>query len=303
MNKQSVEKLKLNGSLFTAAHRGETEKCRRLIAEGADVNDVLRLDRSIHHHGRERVGKTVLHIAACYGKQETCQFLVESGCNPYAKDNEGRVPLNDAFRGTSLERREICLYLLGLWKSISEELGGGLTVLHVAADVGDRALIEALVQNGAKNVIESRDDCYPLHCAASAGNAETCAALIEAFGYSRHRNRYGNEPLHEAVVAGCIETIQVILDSGNDIHRKNSFGETALHLAARGGNAWLFDRLLSLGMDPGLKDDAGKTCLDDLDENKDEIIAIHERYGLTKIINGMAGLQEVPESSASDFRF
>src|SRR6478672_3201484 len=61
-----------------------TEKIRRLIELGADVNAI------------EKIGFTPLHFAAQEKKLEIAQLLVDHGANVNAQDKHGNTPLGRA---------------------------------------------------------------------------------------------------------------------------------------------------------------------------------------------------------------
>lgn len=104
------------GSLdvWTAAREGDLDRLRRVIREGADVNerDSLRvsplewaaleghaeaIDLLAEHgadvHARNPQGSTALHAAACFGHTDAARKLVELGAEASVRNNRGDTPL------------------------------------------------------------------------------------------------------------------------------------------------------------------------------------------------------------------
>ena len=72
-------------ALWTSASRGQTEKVRQLLAEGADVEVKAGPMKS-----------TPLHEAARLGHEEVVLMLLDHGANVYAKQTDGATPLHNS---------------------------------------------------------------------------------------------------------------------------------------------------------------------------------------------------------------
>ena len=70
--------------LHLAAQGGHKEIAELLIAAGADVN------------AKNKYGTTPLHKAAFYGHKEIAELLIANGVDVNAKKNNGRTPLDRA---------------------------------------------------------------------------------------------------------------------------------------------------------------------------------------------------------------
>ncbi len=102
------------GHLCLAAHEGDTEKCRKLLALGSDPNEVdgwgvpplfiavakesdvaciqVLLEAGANPNWREEgdwKGQTALHRAAVKGLTEVCMALLEHGADPSIRTTEG----------------------------------------------------------------------------------------------------------------------------------------------------------------------------------------------------------------------
>lgn len=128
----------------------------------------------------------------------------------------------------------------------------GWTLLHVAAQGNQPAIIEYLVENGLK--IEARDGLgnTPLHHAASRGSLEAAKTLVRLGADPTARSldpvpnaSPGISVLSKATLAGHPEMVQFLLDQGAPIvygeadWKKEGYPrETALHWAMLGSTDW-----------------------------------------------------------------
>jgi len=101
-------------ALWKAAKSGETEKVRKSLANGADIEEkggkekcsplqvaahnglwdvvVLLLEKGADVSSKNRTGSTPLHWSAGEGREEVAQLLVEKGANVQWKDSAGFTP-------------------------------------------------------------------------------------------------------------------------------------------------------------------------------------------------------------------
>lgn len=189
--------------LHTAAAAGQTEECRRLIADGVDVNAPSIPPMPGDAQG---FGETPLMLAARNGHIDICRLLLQAG----AKVDET----------TLLE----CA-----------------TPLFEAAAAGHTEICRLLLEAGAAVNACTRTATTPLMIAAQNGHPATCRLLLAAKADVRQVDRWGDTALHCAVngagegntpTEACIEIITMLLEAGAPINLPNDNEETAIDRAA-----------------------------------------------------------------------
>lgn len=196
--------------LICAAHVGQLEICRALIAQGANVD------------GKNKLGDTALHMAAKMGHAGICAFLIEQKANASICNNLLQTPIDvAAISGHTevflflldmglkilpdvisncfkLERIEVCSAIISRGLCTTEDLEG---FLFKAVDTGNVSMCEMILGHGLINV-----DCYDgksgtsLHKAAYHGHLNVCELLVDRFRANvnavKLESRY--TPLHDA---------------------------------------------------------------------------------------------------------
>ena len=141
------------------------------------------------------------------------------------------------------------------------------TMLHIAAECGQEAVVQLLLENGAEMEAKDYYEATPLHCAAKKGQVAVLRLLLEK-GAEVNANDDDGRTALLYVAAGCHgaedrqETVmQLLLESGAKIEAKDNYGYTALYWAASGAHEGLMQLLLEKGADTEAKDSEGKTLL------------------------------------------
>ncbi|HEV8291825.1 MAG TPA: ankyrin repeat domain-containing protein [Tepidisphaeraceae bacterium] len=90
------------------------------------------------------------------------------------------------------------------------------SALHLAAEVGDEQVIEALPRAAVRKLINELDaaDRTPLMYAAAKGNIRTARALIDMGAVVDARNSTGDTALRVAASDGNLEIARLLLEAG-----------------------------------------------------------------------------------------
>ena len=101
-----------------------------------------------------------------------------------------------------------------------------------AAQTGDLARVNQLLDAGA-NLNAGNDVGYtPLHVAAKRGREAVVVLLLEAGANPNAQDGNGETPLHEAARVGSNANARLLLDAGADPNISNDNHETVLDVAA-----------------------------------------------------------------------
>jgi len=148
-----------------AAMRGEADRVRTLLRDGADVN------------AAQGDGMTALHWTALNGDLETTNVLLVAGATVEALTRVGRyTPLHLA---SSRGHASVVSRLLDAGSKPNATTETGVQPLHLAAQAGDAATVTALLGHGAN--VNARDETHgrtPLVFAASQNRLEAVRILL-----------------------------------------------------------------------------------------------------------------------------
>ena len=134
--------------------------------------------------------------------------------------------------------------------------------LAVAVKTGDKAAVQALLQQRVDVNAPEADGATALHWAVRNDDAELVDRLIRAGANVKAANRYGITPLYLACVNANGAIIEKLLKAGADVNAVSTEGETALMTAARTGNVESVKLLLARGADVNAKETwHGETAL------------------------------------------
>lgn len=174
--------------------------------------------------------------------------------------------------------------------TVMERGANEVTLLHIAAEVGNLEMVRLLILAGAQLDVSDRNGWAPLHCAARNGHEEVITALFSAgadcnittldrntplhyfvrsadpthkyyypvlamlikhsSGLVNLTNRLGETVLHFAAIGNKNVAAKQLLDAGANPGFANKYGESPLHLAARNGNTELVELFLEHGASP-----------------------------------------------------
>lgn len=141
---------------------------------------------------------------------------------------------------------------------------GRETALYFAANNSHMNVVEVLLKNGANDARLS-----PLHLAAHHENKEIIDFLVQNDSSNVDRKINGQTALHIAAKNGNTDIIKTLLDKNADVNLKNNDKCTALFIATREKHKGAVQLLLDndAAIDAKNEDDDGKTALDIATEN------------------------------------
>lgn len=277
----TVDKLDLedkDAAGLTKLHRAVFDNdlplARSLVEQGASL------------HCRTRHGKTALHFASLFSKDEgvdMMKMLLDCEFSELLnlRDDNGQTPLHFAARSFSTAKIEILIshgadiaivddygfsaylwaviagsqtateYLLSLGTDVNSASADGKSALSWAASLGHSRIVRLLVDRGADVVAMAHNTpMVPLEQAAAFGDFATVEVLLEAGADPNHRDREGWSAIHWAAEQGFLNIVELLLKSGADVNAISSYGTSALHCAANGGHQLVVVELLHCGADP-----------------------------------------------------
>ena len=155
-------------TIFEAAALGRVEQVTALLAEQPDLA-----------HAYSPDGFQPLGYAAFFGQPAVADLLLAHGADPNSPSrNAMRVrPLHSA---TAARQLGIVQSLLAFGADPNAVQENDFTPLHNAAQNGDRAMIETLLQAGAHVGARSRDGRAAADFAREAGHAEIADWLMQS---------------------------------------------------------------------------------------------------------------------------
>ena len=235
--------------LTWAAVSGSTEIAELLIAAGADLN------------AGTKSGRTPLIWAALKGNKKFVELLIAHGADVNIKDNQGKTPLlwalTTASIGTPSGRRVYLSKLTtteqekflkayksvkGEWQEIAKLLidygadnragSGGATPIYMAVIIGDKDIVEALINRGA-------DINYPvgccetvLHAAIAEGHREIAELLVLKGADTNALNKSNRTPLHFlASKMDDHKLAKLMIEHSANVNARDKKGQTPLAFA------------------------------------------------------------------------
>jgi ankyrin repeat protein len=238
---------KLGQELFLAIDHRDLAGVKALIDRGADPNS---------HNGLEF---TPLHIAAASHQLDVMKALVGAGAKVESPSPYG-TPLTFAALGGNTPG---ALYLLSKGASVNASRADGITVLMLAARMGDPNLIRELLRCKAVVNAKDNDGATPLIYAAREGNREAGRLLLASGASVDGSDSHRMTPLMFAAVNGHADFVQLLLKKGARPNVRDAKGRTALLLASTyGDHADVVRALLAGGADARVVDARKRTAFD-----------------------------------------
>ncbi|WYZ36805.1 hypothetical protein EsH8_II_000311 [Colletotrichum jinshuiense] len=132
---------------------------------------------------------------------------------------------------------------------VNEKANLGRTALDIAADHGNTALLEVLLNAGADTAIANDIGWTPVHSASVMGHLETARLLLNNEADITIADEKGFTPLALASAMGHVDVVKLLLDNGADMRAANNVGLKPLSLASAMGHVETARLLLDNGAD------------------------------------------------------
>ena len=138
----------------------------------------------------------------------------------------------------------------------------GYTALHEAAARGHTALVDLLLDYGAKINAVTSSGMTPLHIATLFAAQDVVKLLLERGANANTMFANGHTALHWAAIKGDVGCSELLLRYGANVEARSAAGRTPLHWAALKGHRGVAELLLNCGADGDARDELGRTPLD-----------------------------------------
>lgn len=162
----------------------------------------------------------------------------------------------------------------------------GFLEIHKAARDGNTALVQQLIQNGAKVNMADLDGITPLHSAAKNNNVELATVLLKNHADPSILTTDGWDALHLATWRENAEMVDLLLSYGATANRKTmERGWTVVHMAAFKGNTGILDTINREW--PAYQ--GVKPALDELDAEGNAPIHLAIAQGKLDVVNYLVG--------------
>lgn len=255
------ERSDAGNALTAAAEHGHDAVVAMLLARQADVQqrDCQRRDalawalvkerpdiagqllRAGAQPGPQQLDATFLLIARS-GDVELARRLLDAGANPQVQLGKNGIPHQ---LGASFE--EGFSRLLGTLDDDEDDSDEGSTALLLAAEAGQAAMVDFLLESGlAVDARNRRGDSALLNACFNA-SSDAAQRLLAAGADPRASNRSGWHCMHSAARSGNPEMVGLLAAHGADVNCQDDDGWSPLIEALRENQPATARRLLALG--------------------------------------------------------
>lgn len=243
-------------ALHILAYFGIVGKAKRLIEQGANVNDrdnqlgITPLHCAVHRCHEEMVelllenkinlnatcneGNTALHVAAQQGHRKLIKLLLQHRINSRTANRQGTTALQLAV-GTTHDEATVPLLIRSRFDMDVQNTLTGNTALHLAVKLKRPRILSFLIEKGASAGVLNRDGITALQLACKIDNCEAVSLLLERGAKLEDRSAHGDTALHISAAEGHWIAFDLLVAGGADINAWDSKGESLLHKQARKG--------------------------------------------------------------------
>ncbi|MBM9538543.1 ankyrin repeat domain-containing protein [Desulfobulbus alkaliphilus] len=240
-------------NLLVAVEAGNLKEVKRLMAEGADIEE---RQTGWGHQDNS------LQIAVDNGHIAIAEYLLIQGANP---NSTGRVTWRaPIILAAENDNAAMARILIEAGADVHARGRGMTTALHLMAFSGSKELAGLLMHKGISIEVETSNGQRPLHYAASGDQKGLAELLISSGAQIDVKDNRGQTPLHLAVINRHRHLAELLISSGADVNAVADTGRTPLHFATQleqDADAWV-DILLAAGADAAIADGNGNYPFD-----------------------------------------
>lgn len=274
-----------NNQLNNLAEKGKTARLLRLVAKGADINQL------------DVAGDTPLLSALSvlpFAHRETADAIIKAGADVNCRRKDARFDYTPLMIAAKKGFSSTVQLLLNAGAEINASSAYGTTALINAAIGNHTDIVDMLLQAGAS--VHHRDiDGRGALCYAYLNENEDMVELLLADGATlnlpeaaecgqaepvRHLLKNGADVNEGAPIVGAAlnehsDIVRALITAGANVNAQDIAGNTALHYAVRWGNTDISEQLLAAGADVNIANDWDETpCSIAVEESHTEIIRL-----------------------------
>jgi len=215
-------------------------------------------DETLINKCRNIYGNLPLQDAAGYGHTDVCEVLIAHGADLMDTNKRKSTPF---YHAVTYGRIETAKALLKHNRGqLDVHCRGGWTALHKASDLGDEAMVEFLLRQGALVAAVDEKHRTALHLASHRGHLAVVRLLVQA-GADVNASSHKETPLDMCSTSGFAEVGQYLIDQGAMVNIRGRDGWPPLFRACRSGHIDVVKVLLRAGADILYEDLYKNTCL------------------------------------------
>ena len=231
--------------IFFSNKRKSTQPIEVQLATEGSLSELRRVIDLSQIYQKYQHGFTLLHYAAKENKLDVIEYLVSSGCDINAVDDDEQTPLH---KSAMFGHTKSVQLLIDKGANVNQIDNNGNTPLHVAIiSGGDFGIVKALMEK-ADPCIQNNDDQNVLHVAVKYHKVDSIDLILnhkQAAVLTTITDKDGLTPVHLAVSLGYIDTTEKFLKQPQaNIFGSTHKGKNVIHLAAATSNAALLSLLL-----------------------------------------------------------
>ena len=251
--------------MHTPAEKGDLEKVRLLLQDGADINEA-----NIY-------GLTPIYKAFCSENEELIMYLLEQGADIWYNSSSDNFPdcYNYVLRGNNLKWIKYFLDK-GIDPNICNKEGSNALVILLSSSVYDLKTIKLLLDAGCNPQLKNNFGYSAVDYATGSGITEV-VDLFKSYDVKISeeslspdiRGMHGPEKLFEIIETGKVELLKEYLKQNPDTPLNKWSGKnqlTPLTSAIIGKKVKIIHFLLDSGSDPSLRDNMGYLPLELVNE-------------------------------------